>query len=67
MVITLFRRVVGQRSRQNAVKFPGPGDTRGGEGGVAKEKGQRREAGEDEDRSVVPSPDAGLLRDIPLD
>jgi hypothetical protein len=67
MAITLFCCVVNQRSCQNAVKFPQPRDTRGGEGGVAKEKGQQREAGEDKDISVGSSPDAGLLQDIPLD
>jgi hypothetical protein len=35
--------------------------------GVLQKKGQQREVGEDKDRSVVPSPDMGLLRDIPLD
>jgi hypothetical protein len=51
----------------NAVDFPRPRDTQGGEGGVAKEKGRRREAGEDEDGSALPSPDVGLLRYIPPD
>jgi hypothetical protein len=67
LAIPLFRRVVRQCSRLSAVEFPRPRDTQGGEGGVAKEKGQQREAGEDEDGSAVPSPDVGLLRYIPPD
>ena len=67
LAIPLFRRVVRQRSRQNAVEFPWPRDTQGGEGGVAKEMGRRRKAGEDKDGSAVPSPDVGLLQYISPD